>query len=274
MIKNLAVGGGSNKLLLISALVLGLLAAVLVGVYLSSLDSDGGSGTTSSATVPVVVATQDIPAATTITAEMVAVKAIPGDLALIGAFSETTAAVGQTTQVAIINGEQIVPSKVASASTASEQYGPNPPLSVKVPDGKRGFAIKISSVSAAGGLIRPGDHVDVLLSAAGLVDDSGVEQAANACYVVQNIQVLAVGSTITETTSDTDANGIAAAETDEGAGTMTLSASPIDATILAAAQQSVSGDGVDNQLWVSLRKFSDHAIAGDVPTCTLVAPAQ
>ena len=67
MIKNLAIGGGSNKLLLISALVLGLLCAVLIGVYLTSLEDGGGSGSTSSATVPVVVATVDIPAATTIT---------------------------------------------------------------------------------------------------------------------------------------------------------------------------------------------------------------
>ena len=43
MIKNLAIGGGSNRLLLIFALVLGLTAAVLVGVYLSSLN-DGNGG--------------------------------------------------------------------------------------------------------------------------------------------------------------------------------------------------------------------------------------
>jgi Flp pilus assembly protein CpaB len=108
MIKNLAIGGGSNKLLLVFALVLGLIAAVLVGVYLSSLNGDNGS-TGSTTTVPVVVAAQDIPAATTVTAEMVVVKAVPSDLALIGAYADSTAAVGQVTQVAVQAGEQITP---------------------------------------------------------------------------------------------------------------------------------------------------------------------
>ncbi len=273
MIKNLAIGGGSNRGLLILALVLGLIAAVLIGVYLSSLDgSDGGGGTTSSATVPAVVAVQDIPAATTITQDMVAVKAIPADLALAGVFSQSSAAVGQTTQVALAAGEQIIPGKVSSAGTAVDQYGPTPPLSVIIPEGKRGFAIKVSSVGAAGGLVRPGDHVDLLLSLTASTDDQGVEQPASSCYVLQNIQVLAVGTTLTQTTSDTDANGIAAVDANEGAGTMTLAASPLDASILAAAQANVGGDGVGTQLWVSLRKFSDHTISADVPICSLVAP--
>lgn len=272
MIKNLAIGGGSNRVLLIFALVFGLLAAVLVGVYLSGLDSnDGGTGSTSAATVPVVVATQDIPAATTITADMVVVKAIPADLALIGVFSESSAAVGQTTQVALAAGEQVIPSKVTSAETAIDQYGPTPPLSVIIPDGKRGFSLKISSLGAAGGLVRAGDHVDVLMSLSSTTDDQGVEQGASACYVLQNMQVLAVGTTLTKTTSDTDANGIAATQPDDTAGSMTLGVTPVEAAILAAAQGVVNGDGVNTQMWVSLRKFSDRAVAGDVPTCSLVS---
>lgn len=273
MIKNLAVGGSSNKLLLIFALVLGLLAAVLVGVYLSSLDGEGGSGTGSSATVPVVVATQDIPAATTITADMVAVKAIPEGLALLGAFTESSAAVGQTTQVAIAANEQIVPTKVASAGSAITQFGPEPPLSVIIPDGRRGFAIAVSAVGAAGGLVRAGDYVDVLMTTSGATDDSGNQAPASSCYVLQNIQVLAVGTTLAQTTSETDANGIAAVDPDEGASTMTLAATPAEAGVLAIAQGSVNGNGVNNQLWVSLRKFSDRTIATDVPSCALNAPA-
>lgn len=272
MIKNLAIGGGSNRLLLISALVLGLLSAVLIGIYLTSLENSDGSGSTSSSTVPVVVATVDIPAATTITPGMVAVKAIPADLAVLGAFAETTPAVGQTTQVAIARGEQLLPSKVASAVTAIDQFGPTPPLSVIVPDGKRGFSIAVSAVASAGGLVRPGDHVDVLRTTSGGVDDQGIETEATSCYVLQNMQVLAIGSTLSQATSDTDANAIAAVGQVDGATTMTLAATPLEAVALSSAQRNVNGDGVGAQLWVSLRKFSDHAIAGDVPNCTLTAP--
>jgi Flp pilus assembly protein CpaB len=202
---------------------------------------------------------------------MVAVRAIPSDLALAGVFSVTSAAVGQTTQVALTAGEQIIPSKVASADTAIDQYGPTPPLSVIVPDGKRGFSLKISSLSAAGGLVRAGDHVDVLMSLSSTTDEQGVEQGASACYVLQNMQVLAVGTTLTKTTSDTDANGIAATQPDDTAGTMTLAATPVESAILAAAQGVVNGDGVNTQMWLSLRKFSDHAVVTDVPTCSLVS---
>lgn len=267
MIKNLAIGGGSNKLLLISALVLGLLFAVLVGVYLSSLDGGNGTGSTSTTTVPVVVATQDIPAATTITPDMVAVKAVPSDLALTGVLSESSAAIGQTTQVAIAAGEQIIPSKVAGSATAITQYGANAPLSVIIPDGKRGFSIAVSPVAASGGLIRAGDYVDVLSTTGGGTTDTGQQQEASSCYVLQNMQVLAVGATLSRTTSDTDANGIAAVAPDSSATTMTLAVTPLEASALAAAQQGVAGGGVDNQLWLSLRKFSDHTAATDVPSC-------
>jgi pilus assembly protein CpaB len=270
MIKNLAIGGGSNRLLLIFALVLGLIAAVLAGVYLSSLEDTGGAGSSSSATIPAVVATRDIPAATTITEDMVAVKAIPADLALVGVLSQASAAVGQTTQVAIFAGEQIVSTRVASAVTATTQYGPTPPLSVIVPDGKRGFSILVSSVGASGGLIRPGDHVDVLKTNTDNLDPSGGQLPASYCYVLQNMQVLAVGTAVSKTTSDTDANGIAAIQPQENASTMTLAATPPEAGILAAAQGNITGGNVGTQLWVALRKFSDHNVAG-VPACE--APA-
>jgi Flp pilus assembly protein CpaB len=266
MIKNAAIGGGSNRLLLIFALVLGLLAAVLAGVYLSSLDNGGGSGSGSSATVPVVVAVRDIPAATTITEDMVAVKAIPSDLALVGALSQSSAALGQTTQVDIFAGEQIVSTRIAGTASATTQFGPTPPLSVIIPDGKRGFAILVSSVGASGGLIRAGDHVDVLKTNTSNLDPNAAQLPATYCYVLQNMQVLAVGQTVSKTTSDTDANGIAATQPDNNASTMTLAATPTETGILAAAQGNINGGNVGSQLWVALRKFSDHGVAG-VPAC-------
>lgn len=269
MIKNLAIGGGSNRLLLIFALVLGLLCAVLVGVYLTSID-DGGSSS-STASVPVVVAAQDIPPATEITVDMLVVKAVPADLAVIGAFKQTTEAVGQTTQVQILAGEQVVPSKVTSAGTAYTQYGATPPLSVITPEGKRAFSIALKAVASAGGLVRAGDHVDVLLTESGGTNDQGQNLAASSCYVLQNVAVLAIGTTLSRTSSDTDANGIAKVEPDTGAGTMTLAVSPAEAGALAAAQQSISGDSVNNPLWIALRNFSDHAPATDVPTCSLIS---
>jgi len=265
MIKNLAIGSGSNRLLLIFALVLGLLCAILIGVYLSSLN---GNSTTSStvATVPVVVAARDIPAATEVTADMLVVKAVPADLVLNGAFRKTEDAVGQTTQVQILTGEQVVPSKVASAASATTNFGPNPPLSVILQAGQRAYSIGISTVATAGGLVRPGDHVDVLMTTDGGTGDQGQQLASSSCYVVQNVEVLAMNQTLAQTTSDTDANGIAKVANDPGASTMTLNVTPAQAGILASAVA-----GSNNGLTVALRNFTDHAAASDVPTCNLTA---
>jgi len=118
MIKNLAIGGGSNRLLLIFALVLGLLCAILVGVYLSGLSSSDTTPKTTT-TVPVVVALQDIPPLTVVTDTMLTVKNVPTDLAVLGAFTKPADAVGQTAQVQIAAGEQVLPSKVTSTLSAA-----------------------------------------------------------------------------------------------------------------------------------------------------------
>ena len=81
MIKNLAIGSGNNRALLLAALLLGLISAILIGLYLSSLD--GGEGTAAPVTTrTVVVAAAEIDPLTQITAEMLTVKAIPLDLVL------------------------------------------------------------------------------------------------------------------------------------------------------------------------------------------------
>jgi pilus assembly protein CpaB len=204
---------------------------------------------------------------------VLAIKAVPADLAIVSAFRQTSEAVGQTTQVQILAGEQMVPTKVASADTATEQYGPNPPLSVIVPEGSRAFSIALSAVASAGGLVRPGDHVDVMMTTTGGTGDQGQSLPSSTCYVVQNIEVLAIGSTLTQATSETDANGIAASSPDEGASTMTLAVTPLQASFLASAQGGLSGSSVSSPLWVVLRNFSDRNVAGEAPACNLTAPS-
>lgn len=262
MIKNLAIAGGSNKALLFLALILGLVCAVLVGVYLSGLDKDGGSSSSGS-TVPVVVASADIAPLTVITEQMLTVKEIPADLALTGTFTSFDQAVGQTAKVQIVAGEPVMATKVTSAASAITAYGESAPLSLIIPQGKRAFAIYLSPVAAAGGLSRPGDHVDVLLST------EGSESApAGACYVLQDVEVLAIGESLKRTASEGDTSGIASASTNVEATAMTLAVTPQEAWQLAAYQKSVNQGNVGQQLWVSLRPFSERGAAGDIPACT------
>jgi pilus assembly protein CpaB len=267
MIKNLAIGGGSNRLLLIFALVLGLLCAILVGVYLSGLGSSGTTPTTTT-TVPVVVALQDIPPLTVVTDTMLTVKNVPTDLAVLGAFTKPSDAVGQTAQVQITAGEQVLPSKVTSAVSASTLYGNNAPLSLLVPAGSRAFSIAVSQVASVGGLVRAGDHIDILSGSSQATSNSGATTKASSCYVLQDVTVLAVGGTLANPESQTNAGALAATLPDPAASVMTVAVAPQDAGVLAAAQGSTGSGSVGQPLWVSLRPFGEHGpAAGNLPTC-------
>lgn len=269
MIKNLAIGS-SNRGLLFLSLVLGMVFAVSLGIYLSSLDSESGSKSSgSTATVPVVVASVDIPALTTLTPEMLTVKEVPADLVLAGAFSDLDTVVGKKTQAALVAGQQILPTNATDADVAQDLFGPDAPLSLVIPEGKVAFSILVSKVASVGGLARPGDHVD-LLSSQEVSDSEGQSTTTSTCVLLQDVQILAIGDSLLRAGGDTAA--IASVGTNPDANTMTLAVTPDQAVALANAQGSVSGDGVGSQLWVSLRAYGDTNVATNVPACS--APAQ
>jgi pilus assembly protein CpaB len=269
MIKNLAIGGNSNRTLLIFALVLGLLCAVLVGVYLSGQGGSDNSPTTVSATVPVVVAIQDIPPLTVVTDTMLTVKSVPSDVAVVGAFASPIDVVGQTSQVQITAGEQVLPSKVTSVLSAANLYGNNAPLSLLLPTGTRAFSIGVTEVADAGGLIRPGDHVDLISSANHATNSADVqtEPTVTSCYVLQDVSVVAMGPTLAKPDSDTNAASLAATPPNPAEEVMTVAVTPLNAALLASAQKS-PGESVGQQLWVSLRPFGERGAVADLPTCT------
>jgi pilus assembly protein CpaB len=259
MIKNLAIGGGSNRLLLIFALVLGLLCAILVGVYLSGLSSSNTTPTTTT-TVPVVVALQDIPPLTVVTDTMLTVKNVPTDLAVLGAFTKPADVVGQTAQVQITAGEQVLPSKVTSTLSAASLYGNNVPLSLLLPTGARAFSIVVSDATSAGGLVRAGDYVDI-------ISRSTVSNIGS-CYLLQDVQVLVVGGTLANPKSQTNAGALAATLPDPAASVMTVAVTPQNAAVLAAGGTAQSGPDASASFWVALRPFGEHGAApGNLPTC-------
>jgi len=266
MIKNLAIGGGSNRAMLL-ALVLGVVSAVLIGVFLSRADS-GTSTSPGGETVPVVVAARDIPAMTRITQDMVSVNRLSANAVLTYAFQNTDSVVGQVTQVPLVSGEQIVPAKVTATGEALAQFGTNVPLALIVPPGMRGFSIYVNKVGAVGGLLRAGDHVDVILSST-VKSPDGQTATGTACYVGQDVEVLAVAQAIKASGAQGEAGALASSSTDPEATSATLSVTPEQAWWLAAAQEDVNQSGVGRQLWVSLRPFGEKAQANSLPVCHL-----
>jgi len=79
-------------------------------------------------------------------------------------------------------------------------------LALKTPSGKRAITVKIFTLSAVGGLLNPGDFVDVLVHLAlptdsvTLTDSSGKQAVSKTqkttVTLFQNIQILAIGSNV------------------------------------------------------------------------------
>jgi len=95
---------------------------------------------------------------------------------------------------------QEMPKKQATvAAGPKEGASSQASLSEKTPVGKRAITVEISSLDAVGGLVNPGDYVDVLARLAvprrAMVESK--KDAQNVTTVVfQNVQVLAVGPNV------------------------------------------------------------------------------
>jgi pilus assembly protein CpaB len=275
-------GRWSNRLLITLAVVFGLITAVLVYMALS----DGGGKdeetvvATSEETVPVVVADRDIRARTRITEEMLDVRVVPKDAAHPDAFSSKEDLEGMVSRVPIIAEEQILEDKVVATATELRRDGDDLPLSYVVRPGQRAISIEVNEISSAGGLIIPGDFVDVI----GIFDVEffGVREGDPtsretvddyvALTVLQNVEVLAVAQDVTETVPEGDEAGVdgdgAIDDSSRGeevsqqstlpepsdpnpdATTVALAVSPAQAQILALAEER-------GTLKLSLRGVSD-----------------
>src|SRR3990172_10021112 len=247
MIKNQALGGRTNRALILLGLFLGLVSAALVVVYLSKASDDGGGNVSGGVGTPVVVASQDIPAGTRVTVEMLTLKPIASDAVLAGAYTEMETVVGQVTRVPLVSGEQVIPTKVAATGAAITDVE-NPPLAYVIPEGKRALSVEVSSVIGASGLIRPGDYVDVILTVqvqGGTSGGAAGESASRdqlARTILQNALVLSVDQDVALPAAGGEEG--APPSTDDGAksnadaSTVTLAVSPVHGEVLTLAQTS------------------------------------
>jgi len=229
------------------AVVLALLSAVLVYAAISRVD-EGDSGSPVSVTT-VVVAKEAIPARTEILGSMVELRQVPinarSDLAL-GGIEE---AVGKVTRYPFAANEQVLSSKIV----ASDVPAGGEALSFVIPEGMRAVSISTNQVLSAGGLILPGDYVDIL-GVFDLETQVGDETENRAAFyvqtILQNVEVLAVAQTIVDVVpaigeedgEATSAQSQRARNTEEeplpDATTVTLLATPEQAELLFLAESN------------------------------------
>jgi pilus assembly protein CpaB len=186
--------GKTNRRFIILAFVLGLLGAVLVYVSFSR-DTGAGGGVPGVANTAIVVAKQDIAARTKVTADMVEVKLVPVDAVSEASFTDTAKVVNQVTRFPIAANQQVLSSQVIPVTGRS---GVSRALSYTIPAGKRAFAIQTSALASAGGLILPGDYIDIL-AVYDVQDGDDQRDAFVVQTILQNVEVLAVSQTIVDT---------------------------------------------------------------------------
>jgi pilus assembly protein CpaB len=266
--------GRTNRRLMLLALFAGIVAAILIYTALSrgSEATSGADGAAS--TAPAVVAKQDIPARTKITSDMVEVRQMPTDDLSELAYTDLTQVVGRVSRYPIATNEQVLSTKVVSLESAAET---GDSLSYVIPEGRRGISIEVNEVVSSGGLVLPGDYVDII----GVFDvtfSSGDQETTEDKYfsriILQNIEVLAVAQTVVDTppeagtttgtdgeTTTTDADGQRVRNTEADpepkASTVTLSVTPQEAQLLFLAEEN----GV---LRLAVRPYGDATVQ-DIP---------
>lgn len=264
--RNRVGGGRSGKAVLLLGLFLGLVAAVLVYVYLSQ--AGGDETVASEGTKLVLVAKEDISVATRITAEMVEVKAIPEGAIHPDAFSSTEGVVGNVARYPIMAGEQVLSDRVAASSLALSE-GEELPLPYVVPEGKRAVSVVMEPLIGAGGLVRPGDYVDVILTAK-LASQDQIGR-----IILQDVEVLALDQQVEKVApkvEEGDEERISTGENDidPDAVTVTLAVAPVEGEVLTVADKCA--DNFGGRLALALRPFGDHTDVEVRPTWSETGP--
>jgi len=123
--------------------------------------------------------------------------------------------------------------KKAAPKEARSEKSPAVALSTKMPPGKRAMTISINPLSAVGGLLNPGDFVDVLVE---LQMPNPQRPASDkdqvTSIIFQNIQVLAMDTQVSPGTNEQDIQNRLKAK----AINVTLAVSPDEAGLLTFAQ--------------------------------------
>ncbi len=142
--------GGRGALVI--AVALGSVTSFLVWQYVQQLEQRPAAVVE---TTPVVVAARAIPPRTVVTPEMVRVQSLPVEARHPSAFRSPGEVIGKITRSPLTTGEQVLTTKVY---LQREDSG----LAFMVPDGMRAVSVGFNEVIGTGGMILPGDRVDVI----------------------------------------------------------------------------------------------------------------
>lgn len=262
----------SGYTLLAVALALGVLTAVLTLSVLAGSDDAVEApqpvpidplAALEAAGDPLVVARDLIPAGTALTTPMVEVIEVRKGTSPEGSFEALEDVVGRVVRTPMVRREAVLASKLVSTDAGSLEG-----LAFSVPRGKRAISVGFSEVLGAGGLVVPGDRVDILISTniavmfgPGEVPPPDDDPDHPIVFtLMQDVLVLAIGRTFTrplESGGDPTTLRLSDPQV-PGAGTITVAVTPDQAqTLFFAAERG--------KLGFALRSYGDGSLEQMTP---------
>lgn len=248
-----------KKLPLIIGIVLALIAAYLIKIYTDQqrravvAEANKKMARIQSEQVSILVAAKDMPKGAALDKDSVSVLIVSRQYVQPQAATSLDRVAGMMAAVPISKGEQITLNKFISAKDAAASGSS---LAMVTPIGKRAVTISIDSISAVGGMIRPGDYVDVVAMVSVPVTTTQGKQAmqATAVPLFQNVLVLAIGQDISTSSQQTVAEGRYKKEEKRvESPAITLALSPREAGLLGFVQDQ-------GKIRLALRSPSDAKI--------------
>jgi len=242
-----------KKLPLIIGLILAIIAGVMIKLYVDQQhqavvdDAKRKLEKMQASQTAVLVSKKDLLQGTVLEKDMLDVEIIPNQFVQPQAATSLDRVTGMMTMTPLSKGEQITLNKLVLSRDVAASGGS---LAMATPIGKRATTVSIDNISAVGGMLRPGDYVDVSAVLNVPVQTAQGKTVTQAAVVplFQNVLLLAVG-TETASVKPTDSR-YKKEERKEPSPAITLALTPQEANILAFVQEQ-------GKLRLSLRSPSD-----------------
>ncbi|HEY3061570.1 MAG TPA: Flp pilus assembly protein CpaB [Chloroflexota bacterium] len=264
----------AGKGAVVAALALGALTSFLAWRYVDQASQNGQNVEM----VPIVVAAMPIPARTVIAPEMLRLQRVPVDVVDPAAAHSAEDVVGKVARAPMTIDEPVLISKVFLQRAESG-------LAFMIPEGMRAVSVAFSEIVGSGGMVTPGDHVDII----GVFEkkqpagskDSKEESTQVATLVLQDVTVLAIAQRLEgENTKPKEAIQVPGSATEKpsqvrsepapqpAAKTATLAVNPSDALKVVLAEDR-------GRIRLALRRAEDKStpIVEQVAVSALLEPA-
>lgn len=178
--------------------------------------------------VGVYVAKDFIPAGTSaeeaFSKGLIAREAVPRRVVASDAITSLEQIRGRVAAVTILKGEQVVGLRFVLPGTVKG--------ALPIPAGRQAISVDVGVPSGVGGFVQPGDRVSIIAQLAG----SGGRADAQVQFLLQRVEVLAVGQRVVATTAAPARGQPAQAEPQQrGQVLLTLALTPVEAEKLAFA---------------------------------------